>query len=327
MRNRTIIAALALALAAPPAWAQPMDHASMAHGASGPASPDAAADHADHAGHAGHGNPRGMDPAGRDAAAPGHAGMDHARRGAPDSPAPDAVPVGSLPSGDGAGTGDYASYGIHPHMMDNAPAWQLLMDKFGWAGDRDGRDALQWDGRFWFGTATDRLLIKSEGERQGGRGDGRLEAYWSRAVSPFWDLQLGARRDIGAGPRRNWAALGMGGVLPYRIDLQATAYAGGSGRTALGLKAEYDLRLTQRLVFTPELQASLYGKNDPARGVGSGLSSGSLSLRLRYEATREFAPYVGVSFERKFGRTAGYAADAGEGRSQVRALAGVRFWF
>ena len=97
-------------------------------------------------------------------------------------------------------------------------------------------------------------------------------------------------------------------MLPYRIELEATGYVGPSGRTALGLKAEYDLLLTQRLVFTPELEASLYGKSDPERGIGSGLSSGSLSLRLRYEVTRQFAPYVGVSFERKFGQTADYAS-------------------
>ena len=93
------------------------------------------------------------------------------------------------------------------------------------------------------------------------------------------------------------------------------------------MKAEYDLLLTQRLIFTPELEASLYGKDDPERGIGSGLSEGSLSLRLRYEVTREFAPYVGVSFERKFGQTARYASDAGASRSQTAIMAGVRFWF
>ena len=191
-----------------------------------------------------------------------------------------------------------------------------------------GRTRRERDGRFWFGTATDRLLIKSEGERENGGGSGgKVEAFWSHAVSPFWDLQLGARRDIGSGPKRNWAAIGIEGVLPYNIELEATGYAGSSGRTALALKAEYDLLLTQRLIFTPELEASLYGKDDPERGIGSGLSDGSLSLRLRYEVTREFAPYIGVSFERKVGQTARYASDAGASRSQTAIMAGVRFWF
>ncbi|CAB3853136.1 copper resistance protein B [Achromobacter piechaudii] len=276
-----------------------MDHSSMDHGAAQAPAPAA------------------MAPASRD-----DAKMDHA--GAPaDSP-----PVGSLPSSDGAAERGYDSYGIHPHMMDNAPAWQVLFDKFGVSRNRDGQNALQWDGRYWYGTATDRLLLKSEGERESGGGSqGKVEAFWSHAVSPFWDLQLGARRDIGTGPKRNWAAIGIEGVLPYNIELETTAYVGASGRTALALKAEYDLLLTQRLIFTPELEASLYGKSDPARGVGSGLSSGSLSLRLRYEVTREFAPYIGVSFDRKFGQTARYASDAGDSRSQTALIAGVRFWF
>jgi len=256
-----------------------------------------------------------------------HQGMDHAEANH-DAPAADAPPVGSLPASDGEGPRGYDSYGIHPHMMDNAPTWQVLFDKFGASRNRNGQNALEWDGRFWFGTATDRLLVKSEGERESGGGsDGKVEAFWSHAISPFWDLQLGARRDIGAGPKRNWAAVGVEGLLPYNVELTATAYAGPSGRSALALKAEYDLLLTQRLIFTPELQASVYGKNDPQRGIGSGLSQGSLSLRLRYEVTREFAPYVGVSFERKFGQTASYASDAGESRSQAAVIAGVRFWF
>lgn len=300
------LCALTMTLAAAGAHAQSvgmdhgaMDHSSMDHGAAQAPAPAV------------------MAPASRD-----DAKMDHA--GAPaDSP-----PVGSLPSSDGAAERGYDSYGIHPHMMDNAPAWQVLFDKFGVSRNRDGQNALQWDGRYWYGTATDRLLLKSEGERESGGGSqGKVEAFWSHAVSPFWDLQLGARRDIGTGPKRNWAAIGIEGVLPYNIELETTAYVGASGRTALALKAEYDLLLTQRLIFTPELEASLYGKSDPARGVGSGLSSGSLSLRLRYEVTREFAPYIGVSFDRKFGQTARYASDAGDSRSQTALIAGVRFWF
>ncbi len=257
------------------------------------------------------------------------AAMDHSSMPGmnPATPA-NAPPIGSLPSSDGAAARDYDSYGIHPHMMDSIPSSHLLFDKFGWSRNRDGQNALQWDGRFWFGTATNRLVIKSEGERESGGGsDAKIEALWSHAISPFWDLQLGARRDVGTGPKRNWAALGLEGVLPYNIELETTAYAGPSGRTALAMKAEYDLLLTQRLIFTPELEASAYGRNDPERGIGSGLSKGSLSLRLRYEVTREFAPYVGVSFERKFGRTADYASDAGQSRSQTALIAGVRFWF
>lgn len=305
-RRAAPAAALLAFLAGQPAQGQAMgDHASMDHGSM----PDM--------------NPGAPEPQPATPPAMGHSsmpGMDHG--------APAAAPVGSLPSSDGAGPRGYDSYGIHPHMMDNDASSRLLFDKFGGSRNRDGQNALEWDGRFWWGTATDRLVVKSEGERESGGGSGaKVEAFWSHAIAPFWDLQVGARRDFGTSPKRNWAALGVEGVLPYNIEFETTAYAGPSGRTALAMKAEYDLLLTQRLIFTPEIEASAYGRNDPERGVGSGLSSGSLSLRLRYEVTRQFAPYVGVSFARKFGRTADYASAAGQGRSQAAVLAGVRFWF
>lgn len=254
-------------------------------------------------------------------------GMDHGSMPGMDESSRKGPPVGSLPSSDGSTEQRYAAYRIHPHMMDNVITSHLLFDKLGVAYDRNEQTSLQWDGQFWIGRDLNKLWIKSEGDRLNGSTDAKIEAFWSHTVSPFWDLQLGARRDFGAGPKRNWAAFGVQGVAPYGIETEITGYVGGSGRTALALKAEYDLLLTQRLIFTPEIEASLHGKNDEARGVGSGLSDASLSLRLRYEVTREFAPYVGVSFGRKFGKTASYASEAGESRSERAILAGVRIWF
>ena len=254
-------------------------------------------------------------------------GMDHGSMPGMDESSRKGPPVGSLPSSDGSTEQRYAAYRIHPHMMDNVITSHLLFDKLGVAYDRNEQTSLQWDGQFWIGRDLNKLWIKSEGDRLNGSTDAKIEAFWSHTISPFWDLQLGARRDFGAGPKRNWAAFGVQGVAPYGIETEITGYVGGSGRTALALKAEYDLLLTQRLIFTPEIEASLHGKNDEARGVGSGLSDASLSLRLRYEVTREFAPYVGVSFGRKFGRTASYASEAGESRSERAILAGVRIWF
>ncbi|WP_267903695.1 copper resistance protein B [Achromobacter insolitus] len=267
-----------------------------------------------------HGSMKGMDHGSMK-------GMDHGSMPGMDESSRKGPPVGSLPSSDGSTEQRYAAYRIHPHMMDNVVTSHLLFDKLGVAYDRNEQTSLQWDGQFWIGRDLNKLWIKSEGDRLKGSTDAKIEAFWSHTISPFWDLQLGARRDFGAGPKRNWAAFGVQGVAPYGIETEITGYVGGSGRTALALKAEYDLLLTQRLIFTPEIEASLHGKNDEARGVGSGLSDASLSLRLRYEVTREFAPYVGVSFGRKFGKTASYASEAGESRSERAILAGVRIWF
>ncbi|KAG1552875.1 hypothetical protein G6F50_013088 [Rhizopus delemar] len=128
--------------------------------------------------------------------APAPAAMDHAAMGHGAAPASDAPPIGSLPTSDGAGERGYDSYGIHPHMMDNASTWQVLFVKFGVTRNRDGENALDWDGRFWGGSATDRLLIKSEGERENGGGsDGKAccptTSNWR--PPPMWDRPAARR--------------------------------------------------------------------------------------------------------------------------------------
>lgn len=61
--------------------------------------------------------------------------------------------------------------------------------------------------------------------------------------------------------------------------------------------------------------------------LGSGLSKGEFGVRLRYEIRREFAPYIGVSYERTFGRTADFARAAGEDAEATQFVVGVQAWF
>jgi copper resistance protein B len=122
-------------------------------------------------------------------------------------------------------------------------------------------------------------------------------------------------------------AVGVQGLAPYMMDVEATAYLGGAGRTALRLTAACDLRITSRLVLQPQVELDLYGEDDPETGVGSGLSQAEAGLRLRYEIRRELAPYLGVTWQRRFGDTADFARTAGEGDSDTRLVAGLRVWF
>jgi copper resistance protein B len=85
--------------------------------------------------------------------------------------------------------------------------------------------------------------------------------------------------------------------------------------------------ITQRLVLSPELETSIYANADPARGIGSGVSDLELGLRLRSEIRREFAPYIGINWEKKFGGTADHAREEGESTSDLQLVAGVRAWF
>jgi len=185
-----------------------------------------------------------------------------------------------------------------------------------------------WEGSFWVGHDINKLYVYSTGEAtKNGLESSQNEFVYSRAIAPFWDAQVGLTYDKNANASRTWAELAIAGLAPYWFELDFTGYVGEEGRTALNIEAEYELLITQRLILQPRLEADLYGKDDPGRGIGPGLSSASAGIRLRYEIRREFAPYVGVEWAGSYGDTADYARAAGLDSSEVRAVAGLRFWF
>jgi len=213
-------------------------------------------------------------------------------------------------------------------MRDDPALGMLLLDRLEYVHARDGGRAIAIDGEAWYGRNFDKLWLKFEGERAGGRlQDLRTEALWSHAVAPFWDTQFGVRHDFGVGPARTWAALGIAGLAPYWFETEATLYVGQDGRTAARVAFEYEARFTQRLILQPSIEANLYGRNDPRRGVGSGLSDVEAGLRLRYEIRREFAPYIGVVWQQRFGRSRDYARAQGESAGDLQFVAGFRLWF
>ena len=212
-------------------------------------------------------------------------------------------------------------------MADDARHAYVLVDRLEATTTHDGHGQAL-DAQAWYGGDLDKLWLKIDG----GRSDGRLaatrtEALWDHAVATYWSLQAGVRQDFGDGPGRTWAAFGVQGLSPYWFDVQATAYVGEGGRTALRLETEYDLRITQRLVLQPDVKVDVYGRDDPRRGVGAGLARIEAGLRLRYEVARKVAPYVGVVWNRPFGNTARSERASGVPVRRVEAAAGVRLWF
>ena len=211
--------------------------------------------------------------------------------------------------------------------VDDEHVWvHGILDQFEGRFSSDG--SLRWDGEAWAGTDSDRLWLKSEGELTNSKvEDGQQEIYYSKPISTYFDLQAGARYDLDSRSGRGWAALGVEGLSQYFFHVSATAYASDEGHFAAKFAGSYDLLLTQRLILQPEAEINLYSKNDPSRGIGSGFSDLDTGLRLRYEISRKFAPYVGVAYEKKFGRTGRYASAAGEKTDALRFTAGVRAWF
>lgn len=188
---------------------------------------------------------------------------------------------------------------------------------------------IAWNGSFWVGKDLHKVYLKTEGEMvDGAIEDMELQLLYSKAVSPYWDMQFGLRQDTHPAVTRNYLAFGYMGVAPYFIESDVGLfYDVDTGQSSFRLDAEYEMMITQRLVLIPELEMNVFGQNDALTRTGSGLANMSFGLRLAYEIRREFAPYVGVNWSQKFGQTASYAIADGKDASGTQLVAGVRFWF
>lgn len=302
--------ALLLAAAAFPARAQDhghMDHGQMDHGAM---------EQEDHSAH-------------QAPAADAHAGHD--------GPATDGdIPTGTVPPvpADHAADAFYNSAEMaraRAAMLKESGGMafsQLMLDRLEYRMGK-GADGYHWEGEGWIGGDINRFAFKTEGEGAFGGPLERAEvqALYSRAIDPWFNLEAGVRHDIRPDPRRTYAVVGIEGLAPYWFEVSAQAFLSNRGDAHLRLEGSYDQRISQRLILQPAAEINVAAQDVPELGIGSGVSDVELGLRLRYEFAREFAPYVGVNWERKLGDTARLARADGERASATSLVMGVRFWF
>ncbi|WP_339638112.1 copper resistance protein B [uncultured Haliea sp.] len=223
--------------------------------------------------------------------------------------------------------GPYAQPGPRQlKLADEHAFWSVLGDRLEYQEDSD---STVYDIQAWYGTTYNRFVIKAEGDiADGTLEESSTELLWGHALNAYFDTQFGVRLDLyDEGKDRQWLAIGMQGLAPYWFELDVTAYVGDDGRTALSAEAEYELLLTQRLILQPRAELNLYGKDDLDNRLGSGLSDLALGLRLRYEFSRQFSPYIGVEWTDTYGDTADYRRAAGQDTSGTQFVAGLRFWF
>ncbi|MCG2841476.1 copper resistance protein B [Sandaracinobacter sp. RS1-74] len=192
-----------------------------------------------------------------------------------------------------------------------------------------GKDGYAWNAQGWYGGDIDRLWVKTEGESRFGESleSAEVQALWSRALDPWWNLQAGIRQDFGAGPDRTYAVVGVQGLAPYWFEVDGALFLSDKGDVTARLEAEYDQRLTQKLILQPAAELNFSAQDVPELGVGAGLTTAELGLRLRYEFVPEFAPYVGVKYERAFGDTADFRRARDEKAGGWQLLIGIRSWF
>ncbi|MBV1788084.1 copper resistance protein B [Marinobacterium sp. D7] len=212
---------------------------------------------------------------------------------------------------------------------DDAFMTKLMLDRFELRDQAGGEEIGAWEGQFNLRTDYQGLAFKTNGERLSGgpTESAEYQLLYQQLVSDFFDAQFGIRYDNQPGPSRTYAVAGVQGLAPYFFEVDANLFVSDEGDTSARLEAEYDLLLTQRLILQPAAEISVAFSDDEALGIGSGLSSAELGLRLRYELKRKFAPYIGVQWEKKFGNTAEYARDEGEDIESTAVVLGISAWF
>lgn len=208
-------------------------------------------------------------------------------------------------------------------------SYYVLADRLEYQSN-DGSPTLLFDGQGWWGSDSNRLWIKSEIEYDFTADrfeEAELQALWSRPIARYFDVQTGVRHDFQSGAERTFGVVGVQGLAPYWFEIDAAIFVSGQGDVSARFEAEYDLLITQRLILQPRTELNFAVQDVEDAGAGSGLSTAELGLRLRYEFTRQLAPYVGVNWVRAVGDTADFARADGENTGAVSLVAGVRLWF
>jgi copper resistance protein B len=165
-------------------------------------------------------------------------------------------------------------------------------------------DQTIWEAEVSTGGDLNRLALATEGHD----GEAEVQLLGRRAIGPYFNFQAGVRHDLGDGPNRTYATLGVEGLAPYWIEVEANAFLSDRGGLSARLEAMTDYRITQRLILEPRAEL----------GLAKGASELEAGLRIRYAVTPQIAPYAGVAWTRDF---------TGRDRSDISAVVGLSAWF
>lgn len=266
--------------------------------------------------------PPGMDMGNQPApaATPSALGTDQS----PGTAAPPPVAPGSAA---GRYFGPTAMAAATAAMMAPPPGYSQVRIDLAEFQVHDGHDGYRWEGEAWTGDLN-RFVLRSEGEGSNRHLDSaEVQALYSRALDPWWNLQIGVREDIRPTPARTYATIGIEGLAPYKFDVLVAAFVSDRGQLTGRIETSVDERLTRHLILQPRVELNFSAQDMPAQRLGAGLDTAELGLRLRYEITRKIAPYVGFSFTQAAGKTADYLRAGGDSAQQRSLVIGIRSWF
>lgn len=193
----------------------------------------------------------------------------------------------------------------------------------------EGSEILAWDADSLIGTDEWRVVWRSEGEYA--LDEGAFETLENQLrlqlpVSDFFDAVLGVRVDTPAGPNRAYGVVGLHGLAPQWLEVDADLFL--SDAPWFRLEVEYEALITNRLILTPVVEFDLPLADDRAIGAVALGPTLEVGARLSYDLVdRAIAPYVGIHYERAFGGTADLARADGEDVGAVHFVVGTRLMF
>lgn len=217
-------------------------------------------------------------------------------------------------------------------LPDNKTYFYFVADRFEYYSI-EGLNPVVWDVQGYIGKDYNKFWFKAEGEALTSEKEGEMEfqGLYSRSITSYFDVQVGLRYDVAYNSinsnSRGFAVLGLQGLAPYLFEVDGSIQLSEDGDLSGSFEGEIDLLVTQRLIIQPRLATSVSLQKVEEFGVGSGLNNVQLGLRLRYEIKRQFAPYVGISWNRKLSETADLAKLEGADVSVFGVVAGVRVWY
>lgn len=210
------------------------------------------------------------------------------------------------------------------HSMggDDPLLWMMKFHQLEWVETDEG-NAFAGEFSAWLGKDYEKLRVQGEFETHDGvLEESELHAFYSWAISPYWDADVGFRVDHPS--QRKWLAVGVEGLAPYFLESQVTLYAGSNRQLGAKYHVEAEIQVNNSLVFMPDLEVEAYRKSEPARGISAGINDVHLGLRLGWQVRRDVVPYIGITWQHHFGRADAQHGDEAAGRALV---AGVHLWF
>lgn len=230
---------------------------------------------------------------------------------------------------DDTGPGAF-NFGVKP-LHDNPFFMTIRSDRLEVrTSDETSEDVYLWDIQAWAGRDDEKIYLETEGERENGADEvesGNIELLYGRSLSPFWDARIGVRQTMEPDPARTFGVLGISGLAPQWIETESNLLIGESDDLRADLELEYNLLLSQRLVFQPRLETQVAFQEQPELDLGEGFTDVELGARLRYEMNRKFAPYIGVSWESALGETRNIEQGMGSDPDAFYLVTGVKFWY